>query len=85
MRLRTIIAAALISIALSQRPYNITAIRYGTNVQFDNGECGIPTGTPHVGPIGSFWHAYWSTEFPFWHPAGFTQDDIGYTFVSSFC
>ena len=38
---------------------------------------------PTTGPIDSFWRAYWSREFPFYHQGGFTQngtpDRIYYT------
>jgi hypothetical protein len=72
--------------AAMPRPNAVTAISGPTECQwaasyevtFDTGEVvcvGIGfNGTPSIGTVDSFWRAYWSTEWPFYHSAGFTQN-----------
>lgn len=63
------------------RPYNIVAVHNFT-VKFDDGGCGYADGMPHVGAIGSFWRP---DILHFVFSYGFTQDDIVYTFIPTFC
>jgi hypothetical protein len=68
------------------RPTAVTAISDPTTCQwaagllvtFDTGEVvcvGLGfNARPSIGTVDSFWRAYWSTEFPFYHDAGFTQN-----------
>ena len=69
------------------RPTSITSVSQGKCgwqdgwvVTFDTGETVIVGYTafnsnddPFVGGVASFWRAYWSLDFPFYHGAGFTQ------------
>jgi hypothetical protein len=69
------------------RPTSITSVTQGKCgwqegwiVVFDTGEKVIVGYTslntdddPFVGNVSSFWRAYWSLDFPFYHSAGFTQ------------
>ena len=68
------------------RPNAVTAISEPTTCQwaagllvtFDTGEVvcvGLGfNARPSIGTVDSFWRSYWSTEFPFYHSAGFTQN-----------
>jgi len=80
---------------VAARPTAVSAISEPTTcnwadgllVTFDTGEVvcvGLGFNTrPSIGQIDSFWRAYWSREFPFYHQGGFTQngtpDRIFYT------
>lgn len=68
------------------RPYSVVSIsepqeiNFSTQriVEFDTGEqvvvgCGFGV-QPVIGSVDSFWRAYWSSDFPFYHSAGFTQE-----------
>jgi hypothetical protein len=72
--------------ATTPRPLAVTAISEPTTCQwaagllvtFDTGEVvcvGLGfNARPSIGTVDSFWRSYWSTEFPFYHSAGFTQN-----------
>ena len=70
------------------RPAAVTSVEVGGScgwqegykVAFDTGEVVMvgyaafdQNDKPFVGTVASFWRAYWSLDFPFWHAAGFTQ------------
>ena len=72
--------------ATTPRPTAVTAISEPTTclwaagllVTFDTGEVvcvGLGfNARPSIGTVDSFWRSYWSTGFPFYHSAGFTQN-----------